>query len=525
MKIRQYLTSSSGIVNVRGINGKIVGQFLTSIAQKANVKISSMKQQPASRLTRGYLICIAGTVLWSTTAIFIRYLTETYNLPALVLAFWRDLTLALTLGLFFLMFNRARLALPRGQVRFMLLYGLILSLFNSLWTISVALNGAAVSTVLAYSSAGFTAVLGWRLFGERLGRIKVLAVTLSLLGCVFVSGAYDPASWQLNPLGVITGLLSGLAFASYSLMGKEALRRSIDPWTVLLYAFGFAAVFLLVYNWLTPLLPQGVASGNLLWLGDAYLGWLILIVLAVGPTVGGYGLYTVSLKYLPASVANIIATLEPVMTAAQAFVLLGERFTTPQWIGGVLIVTGVIVLRQEEQADAPPAQGAQEAFTRCLRYQGAIVKDHHLLLIRHQEHASGRDYWIIPGGGRLDGESEEACVAREMKEETNLEVTVRRLLLDEYWETNHGSHHHKTYLCEPLTGQASPGYEPELESSQHYAIVEVKWFDLRSEASWGEKVVRDPITYPLMLKLRAALGYASEPPASAPAIHATPMEP
>jgi 8-oxo-dGTP pyrophosphatase MutT (NUDIX family)/uncharacterized membrane protein len=351
--------------------------------------------------------------------------------------------------------------------------------------------------VLAYSSAGFTAVLGWRLFGERLGRIKVLAVTLSLLGCVFVSGAYDPASWQLNPLGVITGLLSGLAFASYSLMGKEALRRSIDPWTVLLYAFGFAAVFLLVYNWLTPLLPQGVA----------------------------YGLYTVSLKYLPASVANIIATLEPVMTAAQAFVLLGERFTTPQWIGGVLIVTGVIVLRQEEQADAPPAQGAQEAFTRCLRYQGAIVKDHHLLLIRHQEHASGRDYWIIPGGGRLDGESEEACVAREMKEETNLEVTVRRLLLDEYWETNHGSHHHKTYLCEPLTGQASPGYEPELESSQHYAIVEVKWFDLRSEASWGEKVVRDPITYPLMLKLRAALGYASEPPASAPAIHATPMEP
>ena len=53
-------------------------------------------------------------------------------------------------------------------------------------------------------------------------------------------GAYDPAAWQLNPVGVITGLLSGLAFAAYSLMGKEASRRSINPWTVLLYAFGFA---------------------------------------------------------------------------------------------------------------------------------------------------------------------------------------------------------------------------------------------------------------------------------------------
>ena len=64
------------------------------------------------RLTRGYLICITGTVLWSSTAIFIRYLTETYAIPALVLAFWRDLTLALTLGLFFLIFRRVRLVLP-----------------------------------------------------------------------------------------------------------------------------------------------------------------------------------------------------------------------------------------------------------------------------------------------------------------------------------------------------------------------------------------------------------------------------
>ena len=100
------------------------------------------------------------------------------------------------------------------------------------------------------------------------------------------------------------------------------------------------SIFLLGYNWMAPLLPQGVASTDLFWLGDAYAGWLVLILLAVGPTIGGYGLYTVSLNYLPASVANIIATLEPVMTAAQAFILLGERFTAPQWIGSALIVAG-----------------------------------------------------------------------------------------------------------------------------------------------------------------------------------------
>lgn len=75
------------------------------------------------------------------------------------------------------------------------------------------------------------------------------------------------------------------------------------------------------------------------------MGWAVLVMLAVGPTLGGYGLYTVSLSYLPASVANLIATLEPVMTALLAYFLLGERFTVPQLMGSALIIAGVILLR------------------------------------------------------------------------------------------------------------------------------------------------------------------------------------
>ena len=46
------------------------------------------------------------------------------------------------------------------------------------------------------------------------------------------------------------------------------------------------------------------------------------------------------------------------------------------------------------------------------RYPGAIIKDHHILLIKQTEHASGRSYWLIPGGGIEPGETEEACVQR-----------------------------------------------------------------------------------------------------------------
>ena len=70
----------------------------------------------------------------------------------------------------------------------------------------------------------------------------------------------------------------------------------------------------------------------------------------------------------------------------------------------------MIVLRQEEQGSAFQPLPSQDASNPRTRYQGVILKDSRVLLIRHQEHASGRDYWIIPGGGRLDGESEEDCV-------------------------------------------------------------------------------------------------------------------
>jgi drug/metabolite transporter (DMT)-like permease len=303
------------------------------------------KPQQISSFTKGYLICLVGTAVWSTTAIFIRYLTVTYQLPALVLAFWRDVFVFAALVGVFAVASQNRLRIERQHLRFLVLYGFVLSIFNGLWTVSVSLNGAAVATVLVYSSAAFTALLGWRLFHEQLGAIKILAVLFSLGGCLLVSGAYAASAWELNTLGVITGLLSGLAFASYSLMGKASSERGLNSWTALLYTFGIGALFLLVYNFI-PGLDAGVTPGaNLLWLGSSLAGWGVLVILAVGPTVGGYGLYTLSLSYLPASVANLIATLEPAMTAGLAYLFLGEDLNGIQLLGSILIVSGVFILR------------------------------------------------------------------------------------------------------------------------------------------------------------------------------------
>jgi drug/metabolite transporter (DMT)-like permease len=88
--------------------------------------------------------------------------------------------------------------------------------------------------------------------------------------------------------------------------------------------------------------------GDLAWLGSNLPAWGLLILLGIGPTIGGYGLYTLSLAYLPMSVASLIATLEPAFTTLLAYLLLNEQMSLPQVIGSAVILGSVLLLRLRE---------------------------------------------------------------------------------------------------------------------------------------------------------------------------------
>ena len=165
-------------------------------------------------------------MILSSTALFIRHLTETYHLPALVLAFWRAGFAAATLFLALGVLRPALLRVTRRELGYLALYGAVLGSFNATWTLAVALTGASLATVLVNGSAAFTAVLGWWLLQERLSWGKILAVALSLTGCLVVSKAADPAAWTAHALGILTGTGSALHRSTVAAMRKSA--RSSD---------------------------------------------------------------------------------------------------------------------------------------------------------------------------------------------------------------------------------------------------------------------------------------------------------
>ena len=107
---------------------------------------------------------------------------------------------------------------------------------------------------------------------------------------------------------------------------------------ILFYTYLFGTLALVLWGFIR----QGM--GSLVITLDAS-GWALLIIFSLGPTLFGYLLFTVSLRYLSAPIASLFHTLEPVMTALLAFFLLGRILTALQWLGLGLIVASVMVMQ------------------------------------------------------------------------------------------------------------------------------------------------------------------------------------
>ena len=305
----------------------------------------------SSTSSQGYISAFSAVLLWSFSGILISYLSRDHAVPPFVIAFWSVLFVALGMFGGLSIFNRKLLWIDKSQLKFMILYGFTFAVFHSTWTLSVQYNGAAVATFMVYSSPAVTAILSRLIFRENFNSIKMVSIILSLIGTVLISGAYDLSAWNLNWLGILFGLLSSPFFAFYNLEGKYVSERSIDPWTATLYCFTFASIFLVFFNLGIDALSNKPLLSEILWLKDSIPGWGALLLLGIGPTLGGFGLYTLSLRYLTPTVANLIATLEPAFTAIWAYFLLHERFDGIQWAGSILILAGVILLRWGEKTE------------------------------------------------------------------------------------------------------------------------------------------------------------------------------
>lgn len=283
--------------------------------------------------SKGTVAALLSALSLSTMGVFGKFLYQDGVHPLNVVTL-RAIIAFVTLG--------AALALLRGRLP-RIEPGHIL-LFAALGLIGISCNYAAfflaldlatlsTAIVLLYTYPVFV-MLGAVLFlNERFTMVKLAALSATLLGCIFITQAYDPAALRLNFWGVMFGFAASLTKAVYTLLSKRFLRH-YDPWTTVFYAFGFGAFFLLLF----------VAPSGLFDLDLSAHSWFLIAAIAWLPTLIGYSLFVVALNYLDASRASVLATLEPVAAVVLAALLLGETIAAIQVAGVAAVVFGIVLL-------------------------------------------------------------------------------------------------------------------------------------------------------------------------------------
>ena len=295
--------------------------------------MSHLAARPGRSSRTGYALSVAAPLIWATTGVLIKYLLD-MGAPRLAIAFWRDAAIALVCLGALLALRPQALRIGRREVRGFALTGMIsVGLYHALWVTSIALNGAAVATVLIYTFPAFVTLGAWLFFHEPIRRPQIAALALALLGCALVVRAYDPAVLRVSWLGALVGLATGVTHAGYVLFSQRAV-QSHSPWVSLAYTMLFGTLALLAMNLL--LAPQQIFA-----IGDTALPWLVLLGLALGPTLGGYALFTAALRYVPGKVASLIAVIEAPASALLAAWFLGERMEWQQLLGLALILGAI----------------------------------------------------------------------------------------------------------------------------------------------------------------------------------------
>jgi drug/metabolite transporter (DMT)-like permease len=77
----------------------------------------------------------------------------------------------------------------------------------------------------------------------------------------------------------------------------------------------------------------------------ALSGWAVAVGLAVVPTMLAISLFLAGLPRVGAARAALLSTWEPVVTVGLAVLLLGDRMSPIQVLGGVLVLAAVMVVQ------------------------------------------------------------------------------------------------------------------------------------------------------------------------------------
>lgn len=192
-----------------------------------------------------------------------------------------------------------------------------------------ALNHASAGLValLLYAYPTLVVLLSAAFLHDRLTVRKLALLAFSFGGLALTLGGGHGTQ-----TGIALGLGAAAFYSVYIVVGARELARTDALASTTVVCLSAAAALALSAPFSEPRFP-GVA-----W------GWLAIGAIAIVSTVIAILAFFAGLKRVGPAVASIVSTLEPVVTVALAWLILGETLGTAQLAGGAVVLACAALL-------------------------------------------------------------------------------------------------------------------------------------------------------------------------------------
>lgn len=289
-----------------------------------------------------YIYVVLGASLWGVIGIFVNDLSAA-GFSSLEIVTLRVVTAAVILVVYLLLLNPKLLAIDLKDFPLFIGTGILsIVFFNWCYFTAIKEVSLSVAVMLLYTGPAFVVLLSRIFFKEPLKGKKIIALCLTLLGCVLVVRLFPIKDLTISPFGVLIGLGSGFGYALYSIFGKVALKK-YSSLTIITYTFVFASVALL------PFIGFSI-DRSILAIPDV---WWAIAGLGILPTALAYLLYTKGLSMIESGRASITATIEPLVATAIGVYLYNEVLTSYQLFGFLLIIGAVVLIQWNRKKEKP----------------------------------------------------------------------------------------------------------------------------------------------------------------------------
>lgn len=200
--------------------------------------------------------------------------------------------------------------------------------------LSIAEGSIAIAATLMYCAPVFVYLVSFALKIERPTPINCGAILLVMLGIVLLTRLYDVSAGDVTAVGIMTGLLAGLSYTLFIFGFKQASVHGSNQASL---SISFVVMVVVMSVW------SGLRTGFAIPALDPPTFALLAGLGFLGAGIS-FVLYFQGLKKSLATVASIVALVEPVTATLLGYAIFSQQLKGLQLAGMVLILVTVTAL-------------------------------------------------------------------------------------------------------------------------------------------------------------------------------------